>query len=442
MYVIKNAWRNVTRAKVRSSLMVLIVIIIAFAVCVSLCIKEAAVSSKEATLSEMTITAQISPDRSAAMDRTMGDGKPEDFDRDKLKENMVDSLSLAEMKKYAEAESVDSFYYTMTVSANGTDAFEAFTTEESSDMQTGDMGGRDFGKGMNSGDFSITGYSSDDAMTDFVDGICTIKEGAVFDEGTKKKVCIISDELATYNNLEVGDKIKVCSTSDENETFSLEIVGIYSNSQSSAQASTPGMGGGMGRGGFVDPANNIYTSYNTLANIIEDNDAFSGRVSGTYVLGTIEAYEAFQKEVKDLGLSDDYMVSSMDLESYERSSQSLESLAKFAGYFLLVVLVIGAIILTVINMFAVRERKYEIGVLTAIGMKKEKVASLFVSENLIVTLAGVIVGGIAGAVTANPIAKALLSSQMASRQDAFNGMNQAFGRDFGNMGGEIGRAHV
>lgn len=36
------------------------------------------------------------------------------------------------------------------------------------------------------------------------------------------------------------------------------------------------------------------------------------------------------------------------------------------------ILVIGAVILVVLNIFNVRERKYEIGVLTAMGMKKER----------------------------------------------------------------------
>lgn len=48
-----------------------------------------------------------------------------------------------------------------------------------------------------------------------------------------------------------------------------------------------------------------------------------------------------------------------------------------AGYFLIVILAIGAIVLIVLNIFNIRERKYEVGVLTAIGMKKSRVAISF-----------------------------------------------------------------
>lgn len=57
------------------------------------------------------------------------------------------------------------------------------------------------------GDFTITGYSSDSAMKDFVDGSSSITEGEMFAEGTADNTCVISSELASYNDLAVGDTI-------------------------------------------------------------------------------------------------------------------------------------------------------------------------------------------------------------------------------------------
>lgn len=54
-----------------------------------------------------------------------------------------------------------------------------------------------------------------------------------------------------------------------------------------------------------------------------------------------------------MGLTDDYTVSSSDLTAYEQRAQPLENLAKYAGYFLIVILLIGAVILIVLNMFAI-----------------------------------------------------------------------------------------
>ncbi|WP_379688774.1 hypothetical protein [Mediterraneibacter gnavus] len=41
------------------------------------------------------------------------------------------------------------------------------------------------------GDFTITGYSSDSAMKDFVDGSSSITEGEMFAEGTADNTCVI-----------------------------------------------------------------------------------------------------------------------------------------------------------------------------------------------------------------------------------------------------------
>ncbi|MGN0734063.1 MAG: ABC transporter permease [Emergencia sp.] len=436
MQIPKYAWRNIMRTKGRSTLIGIIVIIISFALCISLCIRQSAADSKDDALSKLTITAQISPDRGAAMEKAQG-GEPGSFDKSKLKEAMNAGLTLEEMQTYAAAESVQDFYYTLSVSADAAGDLEAYSTssdgESGADDESGSAGLPDYksmgkGMGMNSGDFTVTGYSSDTAMTEFVDGSCTITSGQMFEENTTEKVCVISDELAAYNNLEVGDRIKLASTENEDSTVTLKITGIYNNSQASAQASS--MGGGMGfgkMGGFTDPANCIYTSYAALSTITEDSDDFSGSLNGTYVLGTVEAYEAFQNEVADLGLPEGYTVSSSDISQYEQSAQPLENLAKFAGYFLIVVLVIGALILIIMNIFATRERKYEIGVLAAIGMKKRKVAQLFLTEILIITLACTVIGGGVGAAVSVPVTNTLLESQIDSQQ---SDMGAAFGRDF------------
>ena len=292
------------------------------------------------------------------------------------------------------------------------------------------------------GDFTLVGYSSDEAMVEFLDGTCKIVDGNVFEEGTEKYQCIITDELATYNDISVGDVIKIANPNDEEEIYELEVVGTYNNSQS-----TVTMGGMMqGFSTSSDAANQIYLSYNALNTIIaassenaeESTDSETGitkttalpnQTSGTYVFSTVEDYEAFSKDVYDAGLSEDYTVSSGDVSQYENSLLPLENLSEMAMYFLIVVFAIGGVILVVLNIFNVRERKYEVGVLTAIGMKKSKVSLQFVLETLIVTIAFVIIGGSIGAVGSVPVTNSLLASQIEAQQTQRENDGDAFGRD-------------
>ncbi|MBR0384640.1 MAG: hypothetical protein IJH61_08155, partial [Eubacteriaceae bacterium] len=70
MFIIKNAWRNIMRAKGRSVLIGIIVTMIAFSACIGLCIRQSAQTARTNALNNMTITAEISPDREKAMEKS------------------------------------------------------------------------------------------------------------------------------------------------------------------------------------------------------------------------------------------------------------------------------------------------------------------------------------------------------------------------------------
>ena len=105
------------------------------------------------------------------------------------------------------------------------------------------------------------------------------------------------------------------------------------------------------------------------------------------------------------------------------------------------ILAIGGVILVVLNIFNVRERKYEIGVLTAMGMRKGKVATQFMVEIFAITMIAVIIGVGIGGVCAVPVTNVLLENQVeASKQEAEQ-VEQNFNRptDIPTMpGGDFG----
>ena len=200
-------------------------------------------------------------------------------------------------------------------------------------------------------------------MTDFIDGSISITDGTVFEESTSDSQCIISEELAQYNNLAVGDSFEISNPNNEEETYALTVTGIYSDSS----ANESSFGGMMGMTAS-DPANKIYMSSTALQNILDasasasttvtDSDtgmeyetAVTGTLNATYVLADADAYERFETEVRELGLDESYTISSPDLTAYENSLTPLNTLSTMAGYFLIVILAIGAIILIVLNIF-------------------------------------------------------------------------------------------
>lgn len=463
MYIIRNAFRCISRSKGRNVLIGIIALVIAVSACLGLSIRQAAESAKESTLELLNVTATISYDRSSMMSGIFngGGGTPGSFDRDQFADMMgnASALTLEEYETYAKADSVQDFYYTLTASFNGSDSFQPVTDEtEDSESSQSSSGFGGFGGGMSfpggsfgggnrvsSSDFSIIGYSSDSAMTSFIDGTASVVEGgAMFEEGTTEMECVISEELAIFNSLSVGDTVIITNPSLEDETYELKIVGFYTSSANNDFSMSM-------FGKSQDPANQIYMSAAALQSILdasesnsttvtdkntgrESDSAVTGSVSATYVFANTEDYYAFETEARDLGLDESYTISSRDLTAFENSLTPLKTLSTMAGWFLVVILIIGAVILVVLNIFNVRERKYEVGVLTAMGMKKWKVATQFMCEILVVTMVAVILGAGIGAVSAVPVTNALLAGQVESQNSQQTQMNESFGRP-GNFPG-------
>ena len=471
MYIVKNALRSMIRSKGRSILILIIALVIAVSACVTLSIRQSAVRARETGLSDLEITAQIALDRQSLMQSARnggGEANGEPPDLSSMKDALLGAqgLTLEELQTYAAAPSVKSFYYTLTASMDGSglepidlsrsgdsSSDDADDAESADGSGSGSGGGNPFGgKGMGGmaglfgaqGDFTLIGAGSDEALTDFVSGVCSITDGAMFAEGTEERECVISDELATLNDLSVGETVTLVNPNDETETIDFTIAGIYHNSTAGTQES-----GGMAMFSAAgDSANRIYVSYAALkaftdesaANASTETDEETGReqntavqsqISGTYVFADAEDYEAFEAEARALGLDDSYSVFSTEVSQYERSLQPLENLSKFALYFLIVVLIIGAVILIVINIFSIRERKYEIGVLTAIGMSKARVALQFVTEMFSITLAAVLLGAVIGGVASVPVSNALLESQITSQEQKSDDIRGNFGREMG-----------
>lgn len=492
MFVLNNAWKTVIRNKGRNILIVLIVAIIAAAATIGLAIRSAADNARETGLANTSVTATISVDRSKIMEQARAASSSDSSDSSSSSDSAGDSssdtaapdfdsmrsalegssLTLADYQKYEKASSVPvSSYYSESTGVSGTDSFQpvesssanaanssdSSSSSGSSDANAGNgqgmqapdggqnMGGRDGGPGnmMASGDFTLTGFSSDTAIANAANGSFTMSSGSVFgyDESDNGKV-IISKTLADFNGLSVGDTITVTNPSDTSLTYMLTICGIYENSTSSNTNAMGPMGGTS-----QDADNAIYTSVSTLKSLgldadttaNDDNDNTTTQLNYTYVLSSADDYETFASDVAAAGLDDTYTVQSADVEQYESSLVPLDNLAKFALTLLIVVLAVGAVVLVVLNLFNIRERKYEVGVLTAIGVKKAKVAAQFVIELLIVTMCGIALGVAGGAVASVPVSNQLLASQVSAQESEASSQQQQFGRA-ADMGGGPGGA--
>ncbi|MGL5979032.1 MAG: ABC transporter permease, partial [Erysipelotrichaceae bacterium] len=356
----------------------------------------------------------------------------------------IESLSLEELQYYATSEHVSNFLYSSSVGVSGNDDVEAVTTESSSSTQTGmknPMQG--MGGSMSQGDFTLVGYSDYNSMSDFVSGTSKVSEGEIFNL-EDNFTCVISTQLAAYNNLSVGDTLILSNPNDESQLYEYTITGLYTYTSEDS-------GFNQRFSTAMDPANQIYTSFDSLASTqatsvelattstndmgMEQSSALVESLSASYSFVDVAAYEQFVEDVRTMGLSDSYSVSSSDLTSYEAQLVPIQNTANFANMMLWVVLGVGALILIVLNLFTIRERKYEVGVLMAIGMKKYKVAMQFVLELVVVSLVAILLGSGLGAVLSVPVSNQLLAANIASQQTQSQQQSENFGRPGQSMPG-------
>ena len=214
--------------------------------------------------------------------------------------------------------------------------------------------------------------------------------------------CVISEDFAWLNSLKVGDKINIsdCNKEAKFPPLKLTITGIYFDSTDEKSYSLA-----------TNPRNDILTTYETMKNH-QDNVAKTKlyTVTATYYLKNPDMLEAFNKEAHDKGLHKNYMMSTDEM-SYNKIVKPAESLANISNIFLIAVLIIGSIILILLSILSIRERKYEIGVLRAMGMRKWKVVCGFLYESLITTGICLIIGLSIGSMAAQPVSDMITENQ-------------------------------
>lgn len=432
MYIIRNAWKSIKRNKGRNILIGIILVVIACTCTISLAIKTSADSLIKSYKAAYKAEASIGFDRKEMMESF---DLSDDSSREDMKEQFseIEQITVEDAQNYGDSQYVTSYYYTNSISLNS-NSLEAATSDFGGQDSEGMSGGAKEEKKEDTGDFTLTGYSSADSMEEFIDGSYTMSETSddAWEQIFDGNYCFINEELAELNEIEIGDTIRFVSPQDEDIKFSYQVVGIFKEN-SSEEASN----GGFQM--FSNSANTIITNAAAVSAAADKDTDLVQQVTPHYFLTSLEDAEAFEEELYSKGLDESFSVTTNE-DQVENATSAISNISGFAVMFLVIILAIGAVILFVINMLNVRERKYEIGVLRTIGMKKTKLAAQFVSELLIITICALIVGGGIGACLSKPVGNFLLKSEISQSQENRNDMAANFGGESqekrgGNRGG-------
>jgi putative ABC transport system permease protein len=110
------------------------------------------------------------------------------------------------------------------------------------------------------------------------------------------------------------------------------------------------------------------------------------------------------------------------LADADKAVGSLGSVKSVALYSLAGAVGAAVVILFLVMVMIVRERKREIGILKAIGASNGRIMAQFTTEAVTFTLLGLVVGAVAGIIAASPVTSALVSNSGVSSDTGARGL--------------------
>lgn len=221
---------------------------------------------------------------------------------------------------------------------------------------------------------SYTATLSSEKCSKFQNGTYKLTDGRHITPDDKH-ACLISKELADYNNLSVGNQIQMYSL-DADAISEFEIVGIFDGTE-----------GTSGNALTVDeiPANCGYIDYATMFEIWEDE--LNGYQQLTiYVEDPVSIQNVYDKLSALPELKGKTLKLSIDTNEYDIVSTPLESMQKLMNTIILIISIVSIIILALLLTIWIRGRKKEVGILLSIGKSKANIMLQIFTETFIVAI--------------------------------------------------------
>lgn len=463
MYILQNALKNLVRNKGRNLMIGAIIFFIILTTVVSLIINNTSSAVIEDYKERFASEVYITPDMQKVMEEAQ---KNSSDGRVMVKKPEIPSEQLLQ---FASSEYLKESIATGSVAAN-TSEIEAIDQDDSNSSGAGTTsivggGGMMKGPGMN-GNYKLMG----DSWEEFNEGLRSLESGRLPEANGE---AVISGELRERNNINLGDAITFTANmsveppSDLNSdnaqegdkvtvegmeytvslsgmgtvrlqrevSYPLTVVGIY-NDMTDEYAND-----NMPKSAGFNRRNEVLTTLDTLIDQRQANET-GVIVNVTYYLKSPDMLEPFEAEVREKGLSELFNVNT-DTASYEKVVKPVEGLKSISITFMVVVIILGSIILLLLASISIRERKYEIGVLRAMGMKKAKVALGLWFEILTITCFCLVIGLGVGTVAAQPVSDMLLQNQAEAASQADGGGNMMMGPGGMQLGGaQLGGAQT
>ena len=214
------------------------------------------------------------------------------------------------------------------------------------------------------------GYSSVTAAKYFRHVEKLITQGVAFDPWSATPECAISSTLALNLGISLGDTISL-SPRGKNEVYEFIVTGFLQSTELTK--------------------NDILFGFNVFENmfIIDEQTA----INSAFSINHPDNIKLFRDYVSQNTMGENtYRAFFSGVQKFRNAFYPMQSTKSIASLILILSLLIGCSILIIISILNTNERKYEVGVLSAMGMPKKGIIAQFVSETLFITVVSVVIG--------------------------------------------------
>ena len=356
--MIKNAFAYVTRKRLKSALILLVVLLMSTLSLISLSIKDATNKAAEETFGNITNSFSMEINRQVNPGTPRGGGNVKGQD----------------IKKISETKDIHSYIKRINSVADLVD-HDIIETQQTLANQSAERA-KNFKRTV-----MLTGVNESSKETKFVSGAYKLVEGKHLENQDKNKVLLHKD-LAEKNKLKVGDKIKIKSNlfdadneKGANETVEAEIIGLFN---------------GHNTGG-VSAAQELYentliTDLHTAAKVYGNTEDTAVYQDATFF---VKGNTNLDQVIKDLGKLDinwreyNLIKSSSNYPALQQSISGIYSIANklFAGS-----LIFAGVVVSLLLFLWMNARKKEIAVLLSLGISKLRIFSQFLMEMVFISI--------------------------------------------------------